>query len=512
MESELIKLNNLGIEEYNKGNFENALNYFKKALSIRDSPLIRNNVANTLNEIGQKYLNEGKLEESLNKFDEASKSCEKGFENEDIYKKNYSAVKSLLSNKQGIELFQKEEFNEALKKFEEAYKLSPDERFKEDIKNNMSEVYFGLYQKYMKEKNLKEADILLDKAISTCSNNYSKKAIFLDAKNSSSFMENLVRAQNYFDENKYEDALKYFEEAEKKMSDNEILKMINNNKAECYNQIGSKFYREKKYDEALNYYSKSINLCSKDYPKKNIFEENYNLVKNKKEENIGINLYKERKYEDALKIFDNILKNVNDEEEKNSINLSRALCLQNIGIKKVSEKNFSEGVIFLNEALKICQKNPECKKNIEDLLSKIKLDELIKKIDEYIIDKKDYEALKIIKENEILWLYGSLNNRNIIQRKKINCLMNYGTKLMGEKKFEEAYNYINEANTLVSSDNPDKENINITYFYSRAMMLKEKGDKLLKLNNVIEAKKLFSESEQILKENQDKLNRIVKNP
>ena len=140
MESELIKLNNLGIEEYNKGNFENALNYFKKALSIRDSPLIRNNVANTLNEIGQKYLNEGKLEESLNKFDEASKSCEKGFENEDIYKKNYSAVKSLLSNKQGIELFQKEEFNEALKKFEEAYNLSPDERFKEDIKNNMSEV------------------------------------------------------------------------------------------------------------------------------------------------------------------------------------------------------------------------------------------------------------------------------------------------------------------------------------------------------------------------------------
>ena len=62
MESELIKLNNLGIEEYNKGNFGNALNYFKKALSIRDSPLIRNKVANTLNEIGQKYLNEGKLE------------------------------------------------------------------------------------------------------------------------------------------------------------------------------------------------------------------------------------------------------------------------------------------------------------------------------------------------------------------------------------------------------------------------------------------------------------------
>ena len=55
----------------------------------------------------------------------------------------------------------------------------------------------------------------------------------------------------------------------------------------------------------------------------------------------------------------------------NKINLSRALCLQNIGIKKVSEKNFSEGVIFLNEALKICQKNPECKKNIEDLLNSI---------------------------------------------------------------------------------------------------------------------------------------------
>ena len=88
--------------------------------------------------------------------------------------------------------------------------------------------------------------------------------------------------------------------------------------------------------------------------------------------------------------------------------------------------------------------------------------------------------------------------------------MNYGTKLMGEKKFENAYNYINEANTLVSSNNPDKDNINLMYCYCRAMMLKEKGDKLLKLNNIIEAKKLFSESEQILKDNEDKLKKVMK--
>ena len=510
METELIKLNNLGIQEYNKGNFENALNYFNKALLIKEAPSIKNNIANTLNELGQKYLNEGKLEESLKKFEEASKNCEKGFENEEIYKKNYSAVKSLILNKEGIELFSKDNFNESLKKFEESYKLSPDEKFKEDIKNNMSEVYFGLYQKFMKEKNLKEADLVLDKAISTCSNNYSKKKIFLDAKNSSSFMENLILGQSNFDNKNYEIALKYFEDAEKKINDNEILKMINNNKAECYNQIGIKLYNEKKFDEALNFYSNAIKFCSNDYPKKNIFEENYNLVNNKKEEKNAINLYKEKKFEEALKIFDNILKNAKNEEEIKSINLSKALCLQNLGIKKISEKKISEGVNYLNEALQICQNDPECKKNIEDLLSKIKLDELIKKIDEYIIQRKDDEALKIIKENEVLWLYNSLDYRNIIQTKKINCLMNYGTKLMSEKKFEEGYNYINEANTLVSSDNPDKENINLMYCYSRAMMLKEKGDKLLKLNNIIEAKKLFSESEQILKDNEDKLKKMMK--
>ena len=211
METELIKLNNLGIEEYNKGNFENALNYFKKALLIKEAPSIKNNIANTLNELGQKYLNEGKLEESLKKFEEASNNCEKGFENEGIYKKNYSAVKSLILNKEGIELFSKDNFNESLKKFEESYKLSPDEKFKEDIKNNMSEVYFGLYQKFLKEQNLKEADLVLDKAISTCSNNYSKKKIFLDAKNSSSFMENLILVQNNFDNKNFEISLKYFE-------------------------------------------------------------------------------------------------------------------------------------------------------------------------------------------------------------------------------------------------------------------------------------------------------------
>jgi tetratricopeptide (TPR) repeat protein len=56
METELIKLNNLGIEEYNKGNFENALNYFKKALLIKEAPSIKNNIANTLNELGTKIF------------------------------------------------------------------------------------------------------------------------------------------------------------------------------------------------------------------------------------------------------------------------------------------------------------------------------------------------------------------------------------------------------------------------------------------------------------------------
>ena len=278
MNSDAIFSNNLGINEYNKGNFEKALEYFKESLSKKNDDMIKNNIANTLNEIAKKCLYNGKLNEALNKISEALNYCSKDFENYEIIKNNYNSIKSLILNSEGIELFSKDKFNEALIKFDEAYKLCLDERLKKDILNNESEVYFGLYQNLIKFNKIEEANKNLETAINLCSSDYKNKFIFEQARNSSKFINILVEAQINFDNKNYKQALEQFKQAEKIITEPESNKMIKNNIAECYNQIANSLNKEKKYNEALNNIKKALEICSEDYIKKELFNENLKTI------------------------------------------------------------------------------------------------------------------------------------------------------------------------------------------------------------------------------------------
>ena len=278
MNSDAIFSNNLGINEYNKGNFEKALEYFKESLSKKNDDMIKNNIANTLNELAKKCLNNGKLNEALNKISEALNYCSKDFENYEIIKNNYNSIKSLILNSEGIELFSKDKFNEALIKFDEAYKLCLDERLKKDILNNESEVYFGLYQNLIKFNKIEEANKNLETAINLCSSDYKNKFIFEQARNSSQFINILVEAQINFDNKNYKQALEQFKQAEKIITEPESNKMIKNNIAECYNQIANSLNKEKKYNEALNNIKKALEICSEDYIKKELFNENLKTI------------------------------------------------------------------------------------------------------------------------------------------------------------------------------------------------------------------------------------------
>ena len=510
MNSDAIFSNNLGINEYNKGNFEKALEYFKESLSIKNDNMIKNNIANTLNEIAKKYLNIGKLNEALNKISEALNYCSKDFENYEIIKNNYNSIKSLILNSEGIELFSKDKFNEALIKFDEAYKLCLDERLKKDILNNESEVYFGLYQNLIKFNKIEEANKNLETAINLCSSDYKNKFIFEQARNSSKFINILVEAQINFDNKNYKQALEQFKQAEKIITEPESNKMIKNNIAECYNQIANSLNNEKKYNEALNNIKKALEICSEDYNKKELFNENLKTIEIEQKIFEGEEFYNKKDYNLALNRFNsaiNIYKTLNNKNDiiKNKLYNNKALCMQLIGSKLINEKKIKEGIFVLNEALKICENIPECRNSINKVLEQIKIQEKINEIEELIKNNKKDEALNIIKNIE---LNKNLNDNLLKQIKnyKIDILFNQGINYLKNKQFNEAFPLIEEAYNLSSIEDQNKNLLEIYYNYSKAMFLKTKGDKLLKEKNYIAANKAMNESEELLIKNEKIIN------
>ena len=510
MNSDAIFSNNLGINEYNKGNFEKALEYFKESLSKKNDDMIKNNIANTLNEIAKKCLNNGKLNEALNKISEALNYCSKDFENYEIIKNNYNSIKSLILNSEGIELFSKDKFNEALIKFDEAYKLCLDERLKKDILNNESEVYFGLYQNLIKFNKIEEANKNLETAINLCSSDYKNKFIFEQARNSSKFINILVEAQINFDNKNYKQALEQFKQAEKIITEPESNKMIKNNIAECYNQIANSLNNEKKYNEALNNIKKALEICSEDYNKKELFKENLKTIEIEQKIFEGEEFYNKKDYNLALNRFNsaiNIYKTLNNKNDiiKNKLYNNKALCMQLIGSKLINEKKIKEGIFVLNEALKICENIPECRNSINKVLEQIKIQEKINEIEELIKNNKKDEALNIIKNIE---LNKNLNDNLLKQIKnyKIDILLNKGINHLKNKEFNEAFPLIEEAYNLSSTEDQNKNLLDIYHNYSKAMFLKTKGDKLLKEKNYIAANKAMNESEELLIKNEKIIN------
>lgn len=510
MNSDAIFSNNLGINEYNKGNFEKALEYFKESLSKKNDDMIKNNIANTLNEIAKKCLNNGKLNEALNKISEALNYCSKDFENYEIIKNNYNSIKSLILNSEGIELFSKDKFNEALIKFDEAYKLCLDERLKKDILNNESEVYFGLYQNLIKFNKIEEANKNLETAINLCSSDYKNKFIFEQARNSSKFINILVEAQINFDNKNYKQALEQFKQAEKIITEPESNKMIKNNIAECYNQIANSLNNEKKYNEALNNIKKALEICSEDYNKKELFNENLKTIEIEQKIFEGEEFYNKKDYNLALNRFNsaiNVYKTLNNKNDiiKNKLYNNKALCMQLIGSKLINEKKIKEGIFVLNEALKICENIPECRNSINKVLEQIKIQEKINEIEELIKNNKKDEALNIIKNIE---LNKNLNDNLLKQIKnyKIDILLNQGINHLKNKEFNEAFPLIEEAYNLSSTEDQNKNLLDIYHNYSKAMFLKTKGDKLLKEKNYIAANKAMNESEELLIKNEKIIN------
>ena len=168
-------------------------------------------------------------------------------------------------------------------------------------------------------------------------------------------------------------------------------------------------------------------------------------------------------------------------------------------------KKIKEGIFVLNEALKICENIPECRNSINKVLEQIKIQEKINEIEELIKNNKKDEALNIIKNIE---LNKNLNDNLLKQIKnyKIDILLNQGINHLKNKEFNEAFPLIEEAYNLSSTEDQNKNLLDIYHNYSKAMFLKTKGDKLLKEKNYIAANKAMNESEELLIKNEKIIN------
>lgn len=155
------KLNKIGKELLASGKFHEAKEYFfnayrhsneketyekynknrdkaQAAIDKSQSDTYSNNQADTLYKEGCELFNQGEYEEAYDKFYQAYRKCTDGYSEEAKFKKNRDAAKNKqadLLDKEGFELYKQGKYQEAFNKFDQAYKkctegYSEEERFK----------------------------------------------------------------------------------------------------------------------------------------------------------------------------------------------------------------------------------------------------------------------------------------------------------------------------------------------------------------------------------------------
>ncbi len=148
--------NNRGVEEYTKGNYEKALEYFTKAVLANSSEVIfKNNKSDALNKVGDKHYNDKEYLKAIEYYDQAYQATNKQ-DSEALYLGNkahalqnlqryteaieyfdrayskkandsYKNSKASSLNQLGNKLFNEKKYEEAIERYEEAISIKPNE-------------------------------------------------------------------------------------------------------------------------------------------------------------------------------------------------------------------------------------------------------------------------------------------------------------------------------------------------------------------------------------------------
>ncbi|MHA1854052.1 MAG: tetratricopeptide repeat protein [Candidatus Heimdallarchaeaceae archaeon] len=347
---------NLGGIDQLKGNYQKALEYFKKALDVANHIDYKLGKAEVLNNIGMILHSLGKPKEALDNYQQALNIAR---ELDDKSKE------SVFLNSIGQVLYSWGKYGEALDYYQQALKIAKelgDKVGEAEYLNNIGMIFYSWgkpeealdnFQQALniaKELGDKSGEASYLISIGDVFHSWGKPEEasdnFQQALNIARELGNKASEASYLTSiggvfyfwGKYDKALEYYEQALN------IIKSVGDKEKEAtiLNDIGVVFRSWGDYDKALEYYNEALKIVRELDDK--VKEANYL-------NNIGVVLYSSDKPDKALEYYQqalNIIKSVGDKEKE-------ATILNNIGGLLASLNRYDEALEYYKQALEIAK-------------------------------------------------------------------------------------------------------------------------------------------------------------
>jgi tetratricopeptide (TPR) repeat protein len=229
----------------------------------------KNKEAEELNEEGDEFLKQENYEKAIEKYHSAYLRCTSGYSNEEEFTKKRDAAKMEWPKKlnlQGIELYNNNNFQEAINKFQKAFEVNQNENHKKTYIANKADCYKEL-------GNYSEAIKLYNESLSL-DNNYSH------AKNGKACTMSKM-GKDFFSTGNYVESLQHYQQAYQTCSNDYQYRSTfksNAQKAqveieafECYQRAESSIAQCNNLDSVISDYQNAFNK-SEVQSQKNLYE------------------------------------------------------------------------------------------------------------------------------------------------------------------------------------------------------------------------------------------------
>lgn len=467
MELRKISSYEKGKDALQKGDYEDAVNFFKQAVTDGDNTKDASKmVKNSLEQWGEEVNKNGDVLYKQKNYSEAMK-----------YYKQSIDIMNEAENKKRVENFTKE-------------LLKATEKLAQEINNDGD--------KLMKEKKYEEAIEVYTKSVNLMmdAGHEKKVANFQDelrnamTKHAQELAHNAI---NLAKEEKLDEGLENIKQAQdltKKLNDPDLTKEIEELSSKAYektadaiNKKGDKEFKDKNWKQAIEYYQKSVDLIKE--AKNDKKYENYHkeLIKafteNAEEINSAAdNAYKDKDYETAIQIYqqsidaakesgnDKLIANFESELEKSFEKYAEEVNSK--GDQFYKEKNWMDAEKYYVKSIQLAQ-NSKKDKLVENFKK-----ELMKTYDKWskslmeegaeILKKEDYkdaidkytEAMKIWKIPQDKTKEEEINNIILnLYEKWASKINSEGDKQYKMKDYQKAYDLYNQSVELAQkSMNP----------------------------------------------------------
>ena len=325
--------NNIGSVYYQKGDYDKALEYLNKALTIQKAKLgeEHTDVATSYNNIGSLYSKKGNYDKALEYLNKALtiRKAKLGDEHTDV---------ATSYNNMGLVYSDKGDYDKALEYYNKALTIQ---------KSNLGEEHTDVATSYNNMGLVYSDKGDYDKALE-----YYNKALTIRKSKLGEEHTDVATSYNnigsvYSDKGDYDKALEYYNKALTILKSK--LGEEHTDVATSYNNIGSVYYRKGDYDKALEFYNKALTIR-----KSKLGEEHTDVATSYSF--IGVTYCNKEEYSKALEYLDKALPIFLSEENKDDEMISllynaKALCHLKLG-DTVKAKEYVKKATEIEQRLK----------------------------------------------------------------------------------------------------------------------------------------------------------------